>query len=158
MVVARIQQSSVDRRVRVTEQEIENFPGFQRRSYAEWPGVSDWPHILIALPESASETEQEAEARLRAESVLEKLRNGADFKQVAVAESDGRQALEGGVIGWRKENELPSIAADVLALISRSKSPLRASALRQWLSYYFASGESEVGRSRSSINIAFATF
>ena len=33
---------------------------------------------------------------------------------MAVARSDGRNALEGGVIGWRKDSDLPSLAADVV--------------------------------------------
>lgn len=112
MIVSRIQQSSVDRRVRVTEQEIENFLASKEgRTQSGLEYLIG--HILIAVPESASEAELES-ARKRAERVQEKLKKGADFQQMAVAESDGRQALEGGVIGWRKENELPSIAADVL--------------------------------------------
>lgn len=112
MIVTRIQQSSVDRRVRVTEQEIETF--LASKEGRSQSGVEYLiGHILIAVQESATESELES-ARQRAGQILEKLQNGADFRQIAVAESDGRQALEGGVIGWRKENELPSIAAGVL--------------------------------------------
>jgi peptidyl-prolyl cis-trans isomerase SurA len=112
MVVTRVQQREVDRRVRVTDQEISNFlassEGRQQSGIEYYLG-----HILIAVPENASKN-QEAEGRKRAEKILAELRKGADFKQMAVARSDGRQALNGGVIGWRKETELPSIAADVL--------------------------------------------
>lgn len=112
MMVTRVQQREVTRRVRVTEQEIENY-----LASAEGRASSGIEykigHILIAVPESASEEDRLA-AEQRAERVLEALRNGADFQRMAVTESDGRQALEGGVIGWRKETELPSIAADIL--------------------------------------------
>ncbi len=112
MVVTRLQQREVDRRVRVTEQEIENFLDSKEgrtRSGAEYY----IGHILIAVPENASDAQEKA-AQARAQSILDELAAGADFQQMAVARSDGRQALNGGVIGWRKENELPSIAANVI--------------------------------------------
>ncbi len=116
MLVTRLQQSAVDRRVRVTELEVENFLASKEgrtQSGAEYL----LGHILIALPESASEDEV-ANVTARAEGVLAQLQGGAEFRKVAVAESDGRQALEGGVIGWRKENELPTIAADILPTLA----------------------------------------
>lgn len=116
MLVTRLQQSAVDRRVRVTELEVENFLASKEgrtQSGAEYL----LGHILIALPESASEDEI-ANVTARAEGILAQLQAGAEFRKVAVAESDGRQALEGGVIGWRKENELPTIAADILPTLA----------------------------------------
>jgi len=116
MLVTRLQQSAVDRRVRVTELEVENFLASKEgrtQSGAEYL----LGHILIALPELASEDEV-ANVTARAEGVLAQLQGGAEFRKVAVAESDGRQALEGGVIGWRKENELPTIAADILPTLA----------------------------------------
>lgn len=119
MVVTRIQQREVDRRVRVSEQEISNF--LDSREGRERSGVEYYlGHILISVPEDAS-SEQEKAALKRAEQVLQELKAGADFQQVAVARSDGRQALNGGVIGWRKENELPSIASDVLPSLAKGE-------------------------------------
>lgn len=112
MIVARIQQREVDRRVRVTEQEIETF--LASREGRTQSGAEYYiGHILIAVPDGAERADEVA-ARERAETILGELRAGADFQQMAVAKSDGRQALKGGVIGWRKENELPSIAADII--------------------------------------------
>ncbi len=112
MIITRLQQREVDRRVRVTEQEIENFleskEGRTRSGAEYYIG-----HILIGIPEGANKQEEQ-EATKKAEGILAELKAGADFQQMAVAKSDGRQALNGGVIGWRKENELPSIAADII--------------------------------------------
>lgn len=119
MVVTRIQQREVDRRVRVSEQEINNF--LDSREGRERSGVEYYlGHILIAVPENPR-PEQEQAALERAEAVLKELKAGADFQQMAVARSDGRQALNGGVIGWRKENELPSIASDVLPNLAKGE-------------------------------------
>lgn len=112
MIISRVQQRQVTSRVRVTDQEVDNF--LASKEGREKSGLEyKIGHILISVPESASEAER-AQAKARAERVLESLQNGADFQQTAIAESDGRRALDGGVIGWRKENELPSIAADIL--------------------------------------------
>ena len=112
MVISRLQKREVDRRVRVTEQEVEAF--LASKEGRTQSGVEYLiGHILIALPDSASK-EQEQIARNKAESILNELKAGEDFKKTAVARSDGRQALEGGVIGWRKESELPTIAADII--------------------------------------------
>lgn len=116
MIISRLQKREVDRRVRVTEQEVKNFLSSKEgrtRSGAEYL----IGHILIALAENASEAEIK-KAELRAEDILTELRSGEDFSKVAVAKSDGRQALEGGIIGWRKETELPTIAQDVIPALA----------------------------------------
>jgi len=112
MIITRVQKREVDRRVRVTDLEIENFLASKEgrtRSGAEYY----IGHILIAVPESAPLNIIEA-AEKRANNILAELKGGEDFQKMAVAKSDGRQALNGGVIGWRKENELPTIAEDII--------------------------------------------
>lgn len=125
MIISRIQKREVDRRVRVTEQEVKNFLASKEgrtRSGAEYL----IGHILVALAENASENELK-KAELRAEEILTELRSGEDFSKVAVAKSDGRQALEGGIIGWRKETELPTIAQDIIPAlaINEPSKPIR---------------------------------
>ena len=116
MIITRVQKREVDRRVRVTEQEIASFLASKEgraRSGTEY----NIGHILIALPEPASPA-QIAVAEQRAKEILADLKAGEDFKKVAIAKSDGRQALEGGVIGWRKESELPTIAEDIIPVLA----------------------------------------
>lgn len=115
LIITRVQQREVDRRVRVTDQEISSF--LDSKQGRTQSGTEYYiGHILIAVSESAT-LEQRAEAENRAEQILIELKDGKDFQQMAVARSDGRQALNGGVIGWRKENELPSIAADIIPVL-----------------------------------------
>lgn len=125
MIISRLQKREVDRRVRVTEQEVKNFLASKEgrtRSGAEYL----LGHILVALAENAS-NEEVQKAKSRAEDILSDLRSGEDFRKVAVAKSDGRQALEGGIIGWRKETELPTIAQDVIPAlaINEPSKPIR---------------------------------
>lgn len=112
IILSRLQKREVDRRVRVTEQEVKNFMASKEgrtRSGAEYL----IGHILVALPENASEEEQ-AKGQARVDDILADLKAGEPFSKVAVAKSDGRQALDGGIIGWRKESELPTIAQDII--------------------------------------------
>jgi len=112
MIVSRVQKREVDRRVRVTELEIENF--LASKEGRTQSGTEYYlGHILVSVPESASLAEIEAGEK-KGNNILAALKAGEDFKKMAVEKSDGRQALNGGVIGWRKENELPSIAADII--------------------------------------------
>jgi peptidyl-prolyl cis-trans isomerase SurA len=123
MIISRVQKREVDRRVRVTEQEIESFLASKEgRTQSRIEYLIG--HILIALPDTANE-EQEQAAKKKANAILSELKSGEDFKKTAVAKSDGRMALEGGVIGWRKESELPSIASDIIpSLAIEEPSPL----------------------------------
>ena len=109
MLVSRIQQQLVGRRIRITEREVDNF--LESSQARENSGVEHLlGHILISVNNFNDEGEVDA-ARSRARNIRQRLDNGADFREVAVAESDGRNALEGGELGWRTEQELPSLAA-----------------------------------------------
>jgi len=112
MILTQVQRSEVDRRVRVTDQEIAHFIS-SKEGRTQSGTEYNIAHILIAIPETASAV-QISVAEQRANEILAELKSGEDFRKTAVAKSDGRQALNGGVIGWRKEAELPSIAADVI--------------------------------------------
>src|SRR5690606_31556345 len=86
MITVRLRQQHVDNRVSVTEQEIDNFLAIERR---QGRGNDEYRlgHILVALPEAAS-PEMIAEARARADAILERLGAGEDFRQVAMAHSE----------------------------------------------------------------------
>lgn len=72
------------------------------------PTVLGLAQILVAVPENAS-SEEVARLQRRAESLLAKLRAGADFASLAASESDGPQALEGGVLGVRPVQGWPDL-------------------------------------------------
>ncbi|MGA7800751.1 MAG: peptidylprolyl isomerase [Gammaproteobacteria bacterium] len=111
IVIQRLQQRMVDNRVQVTSQEVDN-----ELSRMATSGQSNeeyhLAHILVAVPDAASPAQIQA-AEHKAEGILQKLRNGADFREMAVAESDGQQALKGGDLGWRKAGQLPTIFTNI---------------------------------------------
>ena len=110
ITVNRLQQREVTSRIVVTQQEIDNFISNQNLR-----GGKDKEyhlgHILVAVPEAASADDINS-AREKAVGLVGQLRNGADFTQLAISASDGQQALEGGDLGWRRSEALPSLFAD----------------------------------------------
>jgi peptidyl-prolyl cis-trans isomerase SurA len=112
IIMRRVSQRNVDSRITITDQEIDNFIANQKiQGNAE--DEYRLGHILIGLPETAGPDEIQ-KTKQKAQDILEKLRNGADFSQTAVSVSEGQQALEGGDLGWRKVGELPSLFADIV--------------------------------------------
>lgn len=107
MIISRLREREVDNKVVVTEAEIENYLA---NTSADAGRQTEYllAHILVATPEGAS-PEQLEKLRARAEKALAELRAGADFNQVSAAYSDAQNALQGGVLGWRPEGQLPTL-------------------------------------------------
>jgi len=117
ITIARLKQRQVDNRVTVTEREINNYlenEEKQGNSQDEYR-IS---HILIALPEAPTAAEIDT-AREKARRALKELAEGADFSSLAVTVSDGQQALEGGDLGWRKVEEIPSLFAGFIRTMKK---------------------------------------
>lgn len=112
MITSRVQQRQVGNRVRVTDREVENYlaaTAGQGRSNVEY----ELAHILIEVDDFNDEEEVSA-VREEVETLREEIAAGRDFREVAVAESDASNALDGGNMGWRAENRLPALIADVV--------------------------------------------
>jgi len=110
--VSRVQRFQVGERIQITDQDVDYFLASdlgKMASAAEY----EIGHILIAVPSQASPNDIQ-QAEKKAQSIVADLRNGADFRQTAIAKSNGRNALKGGNLGWRKEAQLPGIFADVV--------------------------------------------
>ena len=107
LIKSRVQQRQIRSRVQVTARDIDNFLATREKQGGNTPEYRV-AHILIAVPDGAS-PEQLADARDEIEDILARLNAGANFGRTAAAESDGRQALEGGDLGWRKDGELPTL-------------------------------------------------
>lgn len=112
IIITRLRTNQIDNRVTVTPQEVETFLETQK-GQLERNSEFRLFHILIAVPGNAS-PEQIQTARARADEVMTKLKEGADFQQMAVSYSSGQQALEGGDLGWRRAAQLPTLFAEVV--------------------------------------------
>ena len=110
LVISQVRRQMVASCIKVTDQEVDNLLATLKAS-----GQSDieyhLSHILVAIPEAASPGEIQA-AEQRADNILVRLRNGENFSEIAISESDGQTALEGGDIGWRSLGQIPSLFLD----------------------------------------------
>lgn len=112
MTLSQLHRRIVQNRVKVTEQEARNY---LERASARQDMNTEYrlAHILVAVPQTPSPAQVQA-AKQKAQDILDKLRQGADFGQIAVAYSDGQQALKGGDLGWRKTGQLPTLFSDLV--------------------------------------------
>jgi peptidyl-prolyl cis-trans isomerase SurA len=111
ITLSRLREREVAQKIVVTESEVDNFI----QSQMAQPGRDEFnvSHILVSVPEKAT-PEQIQERRVRAEQALAQIKGGADFRQVAAAVSDGPEALQGGLLGWRESSRLPALFLDAL--------------------------------------------
>ncbi len=111
IILSRLREREVAQKIVVTETEIDHFIQSQKAL-----GNNDeynLSHILVTVPENAS-PEQVQARQSRAEQALAQIKGGADFRQIAAAFSEAPEALQGGVLGWRKTDRLPSLFLDAL--------------------------------------------
>ncbi|MFT5501510.1 MAG: peptidyl-prolyl cis-trans isomerase SurA [Woeseiaceae bacterium] len=87
----------------------------------------DLSHILISVPEAAT-AEQYAEAEEEAQGIYSELIDGGDFGELAIRYSDSQTGLEGGSLGWRKGDQLPTLFSDVVGSMQEGdfSAPIRA--------------------------------
>ncbi len=112
ITINRLQQREVANRVTVTEQEVDDFLASQE-SQGSPNDEYRIAHILVSIPEAATAERIQA-AKQKAQKILDELNQGADFAQMAIAQSDGQQALQGGDLGWRKLAQIPSLFAKLV--------------------------------------------
>lgn len=112
MVMNRLRQREVERKVVVTDREVDDaMAAFLKQS--EQNISYRLQHIMVALPEAA-DASVIAQRQAKIDGVLQQLNSGSDFSNLAIANSDGQFALEGGNLGWRKIDEVPQLFAEAV--------------------------------------------
>jgi peptidyl-prolyl cis-trans isomerase SurA len=116
MTIESLRQRDVVAKIAVSEREIQRWLE-QEDASADIRAEFDISQILVALPQGAS-VDVAAAAEAKVNELHTRLLNGEDFAELAVAESEGQQALTGGRLGWRKANQIPPAFADVIVQLS----------------------------------------
>lgn len=107
LLIQRLRQRFAQSRVSVSEAEVEAALAATQAQGQQYRLA----HILVALPEGAT-PEQIATAQKKIEGVQGLIERGdMDFAAAAVRYSDSPNALEGGDLGWRGADEIPSAFA-----------------------------------------------
>lgn len=110
MLLSRLQQKAVGNDIQVNKSQVEAYLQQSKKDRAANQSMYHLQNIVIPLP-SEPTSEQLVAAGEKANALLLKLKQGADFSQLAIAESSGAFALEGGDLGERHLAELPEVFA-----------------------------------------------
>ncbi|MDF2181435.1 peptidylprolyl isomerase [Neptuniibacter sp. CAU 1671] len=126
MLIRNVQQNVVNRRIRVSDQEVKNFLASetgQENTAAQYL----LSHILISIPARAA-PEMIKAAKAKALKIYQELQDGASFNELAIAQSDAQNALQGGDLGWRAASELPAELGDAIRALEPGQisKPIRA--------------------------------
>ncbi|MGC2167341.1 MAG: peptidylprolyl isomerase [Gallionella sp.] len=119
IIATRLREREVESKLVVSDTEVDNYLANKAKA-----GGSEeeyhLAHILVVVPEQASAEKIQA-ARERAEQALKQLDGGADFAQVAAGNSDAKDALTGGDLGWRTSESIPNLFMSELQSLQRGK-------------------------------------
>ncbi len=112
IISGEVKRAGVGRRIYVSPQEIANLINVmkeQTNNNVEYR----LGHILIAFPADPTQEQIKAE-KSRADKVIELLNNGSDFTKLAIASSGDSTALDGGDMGWKGINEMPTLFSELV--------------------------------------------
>ncbi|MCG6937957.1 MAG: peptidylprolyl isomerase [Gammaproteobacteria bacterium] len=126
VIIKQLQQRIIASKITVSDQEVQQY--IEQNESLDSSKISyHLRHILIATPEEAS-AEDIARAKEKADSIYEKITQGSKFEDLAIRESDGRNALNGGDLGERKASELPQLFVDAVRDLKpgESSKPIRS--------------------------------
>lgn len=128
LTISHLQQGVVNSRIKVTDQDINNFLASSDGKFATSPDFHIG-HILIAVSSSA-DADAIAAAEKQANEIYQKLQSGSDFSQMAISYSNDQAALQGGDIGWRKLAQLPELFGNQMAnlAVGQVSKPFRSGA------------------------------
>jgi peptidyl-prolyl cis-trans isomerase SurA len=112
ILLNRLREREVDSRLQVSESEIDNFIADQTGISADTEEVN-LAQILLRVPENATPQRLD-ETRQRADDLVAQLKGGADFARLAASFSNAAEALQGGELGWRSTDRLPTLFIDAI--------------------------------------------
>jgi len=143
MIIMQVQQGTVMRGIQISEQELNNFLNSEEGKLVTSPDVSIG-QILLSAPSTATVDELEI-IKNKLSEITQQLAEGADFKQLAITNSDDQSALEGGDLGWRKLAQLPLPFSESLKNLELGQvsEPIRSGAGFHLLKLYERKGGGE---------------
>lgn len=113
LISGEVRRNSVQRRVYISPQEVSNLLDLMKEQTTN-DVEYHLGHILIEFPSEPTQADMIA-SKERADKVIELLNSGSNFKKIAIASSGGANALEGGDLGWKNINEMPTLFSELIA-------------------------------------------
>lgn len=112
ILLSELARNQVRRRINISDQEVKQVVQMIQEQ-GQSQGRYRVGNILLPLPSEPS-SEQLRQASSKAEDLIKQLKQGADFKELAIAHSGGPKALEGGDWGMMGVNEMPSLFSEAV--------------------------------------------
>jgi len=111
LTINEIRQVEVRRRITISDQEVEQMV---KRINAEGQKNTqfNFVHLLFNLDKDSSAAEKQRVEK-KAQDLAKQIKQGANASQLALLNSEGPKASEGGDWGWRTINEMPTLFAGV---------------------------------------------
>jgi peptidyl-prolyl cis-trans isomerase SurA len=126
LIMERLRMRDVVSRISVSERELNDYlerdasKSYQNNRYK-------LSNILISLPANTT-PEDLKRAQDKADKIYSDLQAGADFAELAVTYSNAENALDGGSLGWRDGDSLPTLFADIVPNMQKGQvsEPIRS--------------------------------
>ena len=126
LAIEQLRQRDVTGRIGITPRELDEYlerqkgRAFQNQEFK-------LSQILISISANAT-AEDIAAAEQQIVDIYGQVQAGKSFVEMAVSYSDGQKALEGGDLGWRKGDELPTLFAEIVPglTIGQVSEPVRS--------------------------------
>jgi len=119
IILQRIQQIAVSKRIEVSEQDITNFLNSEEGKIT-FSDTFRIAHIVLNYIPDADDAEKEKTQQL-ASSIVDQLDAGSTFERLAKKYSTAIDADTGGDLGWRTIRDIPSLYVDAIASLSEGE-------------------------------------
>jgi len=108
IVTQEVMRDQVGRKIAPTPGELQRYFDAHKQEYAQ-PESVKLGEILISTGTNPDDPQKLAEARAKADDIMNRLRAGGDFGQLARSFSDGTTAAQGGDLGQYKRGQLDKV-------------------------------------------------
>jgi len=112
IILTRLREREVNNKVVVSEGEIDEYLARKK----DLPASTEWlaSHILVRVDEKSGDVAALKKQKEKADKALAALKAGEDFAKVAATFSEASDALQGGDLGWRNGDRMPSLFLEML--------------------------------------------
>lgn len=126
LIIEQLRQRDVISRINVSPRELEEYVERQE-GRATSRQEFKLSHILISTSIGADADEIGA-AEAQINDIYARTQAGESFAELAVTYSNGQHALDGGDMGWRKGDELPTLFAEIIPGLAdgQNSEPIRS--------------------------------
>lgn len=108
LTLQRLTERNVPSRIKISDTELDQAVRDRQNASLDTNPDIELGHILVAVPEKASEAEV-ASLQAKAQAALARLKRGEDFDRVAKETSDSPDRDKGGLMGLRAANRYPTL-------------------------------------------------